>query len=404
MKKIIIIILFNLLFTALYAQKNTLRKPIQNAKDATTVLYRKELNAKGSYPELLLNGVACRFTDNGLIVTGKENVIQLDKYYSLGERLVRYHVRFSANAKAIFQSNTSDFKFVINVPEQSASIESDPITWKRVTILPDSDYLIEIQRIYQQSKVIVTDLSTGKSDELEVNGDGTGGVGAGATGSGHGIVHQWDKYCFGLLEGTSLTVKQICVQAMECDLTLLLYGDSQTQPEGYFPAADFPLSWTQLIMSHVKGRSMSSGRGGCTIREVLDRIKNELPYIKAKYVMVTIGTNGGNTEENLGELIGYIMAQGSTPILNNIPSNEHNSQVEANQLIEKVRQKYNINGCRFDIATSVNRDGKEVDKSTMWQEDYSAINDWGEYYHHPNIKGSRLIYFQTLIDTPEIYE
>ena len=36
---------------------------------------------------------------------------------------------------------------------------------------------------------------------------------------------------------------------------------------------------------------MSSGRGGCTIVHVLDYIKNELPYIKTDYVMVTIGTN-----------------------------------------------------------------------------------------------------------------
>ena len=120
--------------------------------------------------------------------------------------------------------------------------------------------------------------------------------------------------------------------------------------------------------------------------------------------MVTIGTNGGNTEANLSELVEYIFAQGSIPILNNIPSNEHATQVEANLLIEKVRRKYNINGCRFDLATSLNHDGKEVDKTTMWHEDYTAINNWGHYYHHPNVKGSYLMYLQTLTDTPEIYE
>ena len=71
---------------------------------------------------------------------------------------------------------------------------------------------------------------------------------------------------------------------------------------------------------------MSSGRRG-TITMVLDYIKNELPYIDAKYVMVTIGTNGGNTEKNLTELVHYIREQGAIPILNNIPCNESGTQI-----------------------------------------------------------------------------
>jgi hypothetical protein len=132
----------------------------------------------------------------------------------------------------------------------------------------------------------------------------------------------------------------------------------------------------------------------------MERIKNELPYVKAKYVMVTIGTNGGNTEENLSELVEYIVSQGSIPILNNIPSNESGSQVPINIQIEKVRQKYGIKGCKFDLATSLNHEGKQVDNTTMWFEDY----DWGKIYHHPNVKGSLQMYTRTLIDVPEIYE
>ena len=116
--------------------------------------------------------------------------------------------------------------------------------------------------------------------------------------------------------------------------------------------------------------------------------------------MVTIGTNSGNTEQNLTELVEYIIAQGSIPILNNIPSNESNSQVEVNAMIDKIRQKYGLKGARFDIPTSLAHDGKEVDESTMWVEEYP----FGSYRHHPNVKGARLMYLQTLIDVPEIYE
>ena len=38
----------------------------------------------------------------------------------------------------------------------------------------------------------------------------------------------------------------------------------------------------------------------------------------------------------------------------------------------------------------------------MWFENYT--NGWGDYFHHPNIKGSRLMYLRTLLDVPEIYE
>lgn len=199
-------------------------------------------------------------------------------------------------------------------------------------------------------------------------------------------------------------VRQLCVQSLESDLKLLMYGDSQTQPEGYFPAKDFALSWTQLVMRHVKGNAISSGRGSGNIVDVLERIRNELPFVKAKYVMVSIGANGGSTEANLSELVEYIRSQGSIPILNNIAGNERGTQIEINKLIDKVRRKYRINGCRFDVATSINRDGIEVDTTTMWHEDYSAVNDWGHIWHHPNLKGSQLMYLQTLVDIPEIYD
>ena len=119
--------------------------------------------------------------------------------------------------------------------------------------------------------------------------------------------------------------------------------------------------------------------------------------------MVTIGTNGGNTEANLSELVNYIKEQGAIPILNNTPSNESGTQVENNKLIDQVRRKIGIKGCKFDLATSVNGDGKEVDKTMMYWEDYSTSYGW-QIYHHPNPKGGLKMFERTLIDVPEIYE
>ncbi len=272
---------------------------------------------------------------------------------------------------------------------------------KHVAFLnPAHEYLVEVSRHYQTSTLTMIDLFTGESATLEATMNGSGGAGAGAAPGGFYVGMQHDYYCVGMNAGTELLVKQITVLAGKSDLTLLMYGDSITQPEGYFPTADYPFAWTQLIINRVPGKAMSSGRGGTTINEVLNRIKNELPFVRAKYVMVTIGTNGGNTEENLSELVEYIRSQGSIPILNNIPSNESGTQVPENALIERIRQKYNIKGCKFDIATSIGFDGIDVDTSTMYLEDY----DWGTIYHHPNVKGSKLMYLRTLIDVPEIYQ
>ncbi len=371
------------------------------AKNPTPVLYNRIISGSGDYPELLTEGTGAKFTEDGLHIIKKGSIVKLNHYYALAERKIRYHVRFSKDAMGVFQSDQGDFKAVVDVAQKRIFIGTDPITEKKVGFLdPAHDYLVEVHRDYQTSKLRIIDLFTGEVAEVAATMDGTGGVGAGAEGGGFFAGLQHDYYCFGLAEGTELWIKQICVLAKESDLTLLIYGDSITEPEGYFPTSDFLKSWTQLIMRNILGKTMSSGRGGTTINELLGRIKSELPYVHAKYVMVTIGTNGGNTEENLSELVEYILSQGSIPILNNIPCNESGTQIPVNTMIEKVRQKYGIKGCRFDLATSLGQDGREVDEATMYFEDY----DWGKIYHHPKVKGSLQMYTRTLIDIPEIYE
>ncbi|WP_090388627.1 SGNH/GDSL hydrolase family protein [Niabella drilacis] len=367
----------------------------------TVVLYDNVFNEKGKNPEIILPASGIHFAKGGLQLTGRGQLVRLNKYYSLAARLVRYHVCFSADARAVFQSDQGDFKAYVDMVHKSISIQTKPETRKQVSFLnPGHDYLVEVHRDYQAAMFKLIDLHTGASDSITVTMDGTGGERAGAVGPGFSVGLQHDYYSFGLLEGAGICVKQMTVLSKACNLLLLIYGDSITEPEGYFPTADFPASWTQLVRQQIRGKVVTSGRGGCTIKEVLERIKNELPFVKAKYVMITIGTNGGNTEQNLSTLVEYIRSQGAIPILNNIPANESGSQVPVNAVIEKVRQKYKIKGARFDKATSLHFDGAVVDKITMWHEDY----DFGQIYHHPNVKGSRLMYLQTLTDIPEIYE
>ncbi len=396
MKRFVLILIIVVLSENIYC-----KSPINSVP--TTVLYHQKLNDSKSYPELIFNHSAAHYSNDGLIISKKDELVRLDKYYSLGERFIRYHAKFSDNTIATFQSNTGDFKVLVNLREHLLSIESNPEISKKIEFVNSKDeYILEIYHTYQQAKVKITNLSTGQYTEIEAVNDGPGGHGAGVINTGFRVGMQHDYYCFGLLEGDFLLVKQITVLSQKNDLVLLLYGDSITEPESYFPTDNYGESWTQLIMNHIKGKSMSSGRGGCTINEVLIRIKNELPYVKSKFVMVTIGTNGGNSIEKLSELVEYILAQNAIPILNNIPCNESQTHIEVNKQIEIVRQKYKLKGCRFDLVTSLNQDGLQVDKSCMFHEDYP--DSWGQIYHHPNVKGSKQMFARTLIDIPEIYQ
>ncbi|MGM9675655.1 MAG: SGNH/GDSL hydrolase family protein, partial [Bacteroidaceae bacterium] len=366
----------------------------------TTLLY-EGLFFKGPGTDIVMeDSIDASYSSDGILIQGNKGKLRLDRYYSLGQRTARFVVRFSPNAVAQFYTDNGDIVFRVDMAQKRISQENKLPSWKQVDwLLPADEYLVEMVHDYAVNSLRITSLRSGQSESLVVVNDGPGGYGKGELKESANIGCQWDYYCVSLLQGTSMTVKQMNVVAGACNLTLLIYGDSITQPEWYYPAKDFPHSWTQLVIAACHGKAMTSGRNGCTIGEVLLRIKNELPFVKAKYVMVTIGTNGGNTEENLSDLVDYILAQGSIPILNNIPCNEENDQVHKNEVIERVRQKYGLRGCRLDVATSLHRDGKEVDKSLMFYEDWKDV--YGkDFYHHPNVEGARRMFLQTLVDVP----
>ncbi len=349
----------------------------------------------------LEGGVQAGATPEGLRVNAGGRV-RLNRYYSLGERTARYDVAFSPDAKAFFRSDSGDYGFEVDVPGKTVS--AGGVVKPAPFLDPAHGYVVTVDHAYLRNTARLTDKTTGESVEVVLESDGAGGVGKGALQPGYSAGAMWDYYCFGLSAGEALTVRRMDVFSVDEEVFLMIYGDSITQPDGYFPKKDFPKAWTMQICSNVKGKAVCSGRGGCTINEVLLRIPNELPAIRPKYVMVTIGTNGGNTEENLSRLVEYIFSQGSIPILNNIPSNESGTQVEANRLIDRVREKYGLKGCRFDLATSLAGDGMEVDKTMMFWENYppEVFGGW-QVWHHPNDKGGTAMYLRSRQDVPELY-
>ena len=198
-------------------------------------------------------------------------------------------------------------------------------------------------------------------------------------------------------------ISQILITAPKCDI--LCYGDSITEPEAYWPLNQFKYSWTQLLKKMCgRKKVVTSGRSGTGLSEISQRIQNELPFVKPKYCMITIGTNGSWTVADMETLITYIKGLDVIPILNHIPCYDNNGDttgfITINANVDTVRSDENIKGCDFDKATSIDNDGETFDETTMWLETYS---DNTTYKHHPNVKGSQRMIARMLIDIPEIF-
>jgi len=375
-------------------------------RNGEVLLYNRKLNGPDSE---IVGGQ--NFDDFGLTVG--EDLIYLDRYYSVADRTAKFVCRFGEDTVAAF-GTAADFRgnlgltttIQINVPEKTVQVAALPAEACEILKAGDT-FLIAITKQYQEVYISVTNMLSGESAQYVYVSSGVGGAGSGAVGTPVFTGMYCDYYAMKTLGGAAFSVSQIIVTCAACDL--LIYGDSITQPESYFPSDLFDQCWTKLIVDSMGGRAMASGRGGTQIAEIMKRIGNELPYIKPKYVMVTIGTNGGNTIENLTELVRYIKSQNAIPVLNHIPCYNNNGDTESfhdvNRDIDAVREAEGITGCDFDIATSVDYDGKTIDTTCMWTEEYTDGFLAGmHFFHHPNVKGSANMFARLQIDVPEIFQ
>ena len=196
-------------------------------------------------------------------------------------------------------------------------------------------------------KFKVTNLKTGEEAEISQTADGTGGYGNGSENTNPTIIPLLrDKHTVYLAGGDKMIIRKFTVSTQVKNVDLLIYGDSISEPEAYYPKLNLSKSWVQLIKNNIEekgGKVLISGRSSSGLYLLKDRIQNELPYIKAKYVMVTIGTNGGVTEEGLSEIIDYIISCGAIPIINNIPCNESGTQIATNAIISRIKKKIKFN-------------------------------------------------------------
>lgn len=331
-------------------------------------------------------------------ITKPQDSFVIENFYSLAKRKIEYVCSFSQNTKVQFQTTIRGINCIADV--ENKTIEIDGKSFVVDNLKPGCDIIISFEKLYQ-NQIIRVDTG-GQINEILLNNDGKGGEGKGAVNictASFPMPHGY--YKMELLSGNGVYLKKVRITTPSKKIYLIIYGDSITETEMYYPNQLFSLSWPQLLIQQIP-ETITSAMSGGRVDDIFMRMKSELPYLDVKYCMITIGTNGGNSVEKLSSLIEYVLSLGITPILNHIPCNESNTQVEANRIIDEVRNSYSLFGADFDLPTSINGDGIEIDKSTMFWEDYGPeYKKYGhDYWHHPNVKGSNKMYERIEKDIP----
>lgn len=366
------------------------------------VLYKKMIKNAGD------DFVGTITTSGGYVVVNSR--IYLNKAYGVSDRTVRWVCKFESDSVANFETvlengTTVNSLITINIANKTVKVGSQNAV--SCPILNSSDeFIISITKRYLDIIVEVKNEFTGEEKVISYRKSGTGGVGEGAieTDKVVNVPMQHCYYAVSTSGNTSFKVAIIVVVAAKANL--MIYGDSITEGEAYWPADLFEHHWVQKIVKHANGNAVSSGRSGGAFSDIYARMQNEIPFIKPKYVMITMGTNGQATAENYTTAVQYVKSQGCIPILNHIPCYDNNGDTTGfraiNETINTVRSQENVKGADFDFVTSTDHGGQNIDTSTMWYEDYTANSS--HYYHHPNVKGCEAMFQRILIDVPEIFD
>lgn len=182
-------------------------------------------------------------------------------------------------------------------------------------------------------------------------------------------------------ETGTISLYRYTVRTMIAEPLVIVYGDSITEGDRCYSKETYGYLMKKSLGYH---KVALSGFSGSQISSVISRIQSEIPPMskKPKYIMVSIGTNGGNTQELFNNLKALIESYGCIPIIN-VPSG-----APAKNMILSL-------GClstRFDIATSINNAEDASKDSSLF---YDGI--------HPNPKGNQKMFDRMKVDLRELF-
>lgn len=336
----------------------------------------------------------------GLTVDGTNDAalyLNLERRISFEQRATRVRLSLFSNTRfglewierdgnggSLFTVDAT--KGTINIHKYWAGVEdieaSTPFTIENGHI-----YLLEAIKSFRNNTFIITDEQTGATASVETSS---------VLDSGNGLVRQQNEFkggrqnnVFGFrrISGKSPFIKNTeIVATVSPEPLMYIIGNSITEGDHIRETARYG----QVMASWLNGTTVFSGESGSTIEGVIDRITNEIPFIRPKFVMVTIGTNRPNTRDELVELIELIRKHGSIPIINHIPVTSDGGSYNTNEIIAVVCEEMNVASCRFDLATAKD-DNLHEQASWLFQSDHI----------HPTIEG-HLAMAKRLFDIPGI--
>lgn len=199
---------------------------------------------------------------------------------------------------------------------------------------------------------------------------------------------------FSSVSGAIVTRFQVVAEYSD-NILVQIIGDSITQ--GYYASGPRTSYAGRLIGAFGGDNVVLSGRSGGRVADVLEILESETPILKPKYVMVTIGTNAGITQQNATDIINGIVAAGAIPILNHIPSIHGTTQTlaQANAVIDTAisASQNRVYCAKMDVGVSEDFDPAQGIDTTCFVTDQL----------HPNDKGHLRMYERIKTDIPEIF-
>lgn len=255
--------------------------------------------------------------------------------------------------KIMAQSSSSDFSVLPTTEYVTADISS------LVSTTSDFRFDLEVGRRRRQVYAAITNYRTGK--RIEITAEET---------EGNYVYPAGWLYDVPRIAQSSGT--QAYLTSIRCwiptDVKCVFLGDSITQGYG-IPAGK---CWATKCCDYF-GNSVNMGRSGGTLPDdVSVQIAQLLPLMKPKYVVVTIGTNGGNTAENLAEMVTNIKNLGAVPIVNRI-YRKSSSVTSVNSLIAALNEL----SSRFDYATSTDNKLGSSQNTSLYLADKVHLNEDG---------------------------
>lgn len=203
-------------------------------------------------------------------------------------------------------------------------------------------------------------------------------------------IDMYDQYKIGFISGSGV-IENIKIFSMAKDQPyIMFFGDSITRASNIANNKRFA-----NLIGDLTGRTyLVSGRSAGTITGVLSRMAIEIPTFRPKYVCVTIGTNRGNTVDNLTALVNFCEKYDCKVILNRTPMFDGNTAAK-NAMIDGIVSSRKLLSIKMDIATSVGFDGITKDNTCFSNE--------SNIYIHPNEKGHQQIFERAKIDVEEVF-